>query len=781
MMQPFKLGPLLLSVFLLIGCWHPPELRAETRRALLIGINTYVPSAALTVAALPAGRGSFGDLHGCVNDAEAFRDVLMARFNFEPANIHTLLNAEATREKILAEIQTELIDNASPGDVCVFFYAGHGSLIRNLKTPKPSGMDSTLVPADSSRGVMDIRDKELARLFNKALDKGVTLTAIFDSCHSGSIARGLPVAVASRQLAPGPWVVSDPPDPGKTPEERGALILSAAQDFETAAEATDDNSVPHGAFTVALLKALASASPRTPAADLFLRVQVMLHAEGAAQTPVLAGTVERRNNTLFGTGTNAGPGHIVVAVKACDFDSGEISLGGGYAIGLEPGCEVQKLAGTGNDSDQPPVVLRVTAVDGLSQSTAKTINGSFKQVRTGDLFKVTRWVYPAAASLRVWLPVSDLTAENLRRLAPELASLRNSDLIQWVDDPTELTPDYVLSWGPTGWTLSGIGSLGKKLQAQDVIHRLVTSAKTRPKLFVSLPVPRELARQVASGEDTTNGLIRLAATAADANYCLTGHWNGSRIEYAWVRPNAAQDDPQVNPLPLRTDWFEVNTQAGLILTNAMRLEESARQIGRLKAWLGLDSHGSTSYFPYHLALRNAGAGQIGQIKKFGDTVYDGESYGLELLADANAQLDRVQKQWVYVVVIDSWGRTQIVFPPVAQGNVQNRVPYDPADQNKDVVAPAEIPLGSPAQSKFFTVTSPFGIDTYVLLTSAEPIPELSVFNSDGVRTRTRGAGEDNPLQDLLQNTGARTRGVGPGVPTDWSIEKVCIKSAPKPE
>ncbi|MBW8864015.1 MAG: caspase family protein [Verrucomicrobia bacterium] len=756
----------------MIGCWHPPELMAETRRALLIGINEYAPSASVT-SPLATGRGSFGDLHGCVNDAEALHDVLVARFNFEPANIHTLLNADATRQKILAEIQSELIDQAAPGDVCVFFYAGHGSLIRNLKTTKPSGMDSTLVPADSSAGVIDIRDKELARLFNKAIDKGVTLTAIFDSCHSGSIARGLPVTVTSRQLAPGPWVVSDPPDPGETPEERGALVLSAAQDFETAAEATDDNSVPHGAFTIALLKALASASPGIPAADLFQRVQVLLHAEGAVQTPVMAGTVERRNKTLFGTGTGDDAGHIVVTLKFCDFDSGEITLGGGHAIGLETGCELQRLTGVGKDSNQPPVVLRVTSVNGLSQSTARAVTGSFKQVRTGDLFKVIRWTYPTAASLRVWLPVSDLTVENLQRLAPELAGLRSSDLIQWVDDPTEVTPDNVLSWSPAGWMLSGIGSLGKKLQAQDVIHRIVTPSKTKPKLFVSLPVTRELVRQMGLGEGFMTNAIHLAATAAGANYCLTGHWNGSRFEYAWVRPNAGQGDLQINPLPLRTDWFEVSTQADLTLTSARKLGEAARQISRLKAWLGLDSRGSTSYFPYHLALRNAGTGQT---RQFGDTVYDGETYGLELLADLNAQLDRVQKQWIYVMVIDSWGKTQVVFPPVAQGNVQNRVPYDLADQNNVAAAPAEILLGGPSQSNFFTVTSPFGIDTYVL----EPIPELSVLNSDGVRTRNRGA-EENPLQELLQNTGDQMRGPEPGVPTDWSIQKVCIKSSPKPD
>ena len=53
-------------------------------------------------------------------------------------------------------------------------------------------LDETIVPADAASGAFDIRDKEIARLCNQVVDKGILLTAIFDSCHSGSIARGFP-------------------------------------------------------------------------------------------------------------------------------------------------------------------------------------------------------------------------------------------------------------------------------------------------------------------------------------------------------------------------------------------------------------------------------------------------------------------------------------------------------------------------------------------------------------------------------------------------------------
>ena len=52
------------------------------------------------------------------------------------------------------------------------------------------GKDQTLAPADNWRNTPNIRDKEFSRLLWKAAAKGVKVTFIADSCHSGSLARG---------------------------------------------------------------------------------------------------------------------------------------------------------------------------------------------------------------------------------------------------------------------------------------------------------------------------------------------------------------------------------------------------------------------------------------------------------------------------------------------------------------------------------------------------------------------------------------------------------------
>ena len=89
-------------------------------------------------------------------------------------------------------------------------YAGHGSQVANSKSSEPDKKDETIVPSDACKGTPDIRDKEIKKIFNEVLDRGVVLTLVFDCCHSGSIARGMPRPEKTRFLEPDPRDVADP-------------------------------------------------------------------------------------------------------------------------------------------------------------------------------------------------------------------------------------------------------------------------------------------------------------------------------------------------------------------------------------------------------------------------------------------------------------------------------------------------------------------------------------------------------------------------------------------
>jgi hypothetical protein len=294
---------ILLTIFL-----FPTDISSQTKRALIIGIDQYKPTDVIPSETL---RGTWSNLDGAVNDAISVKELLVSKFGFKEENITLLLDSigtndlKATKQNIISTIKEKLIEPAAKGDIVFIYYAGHGSQIVNSKSPEKDKKDETLVPSDSylstKDDIRDIRDKELALLFNELVDKGVVLTLIFDSCHSGSIARGKDEDYKVRKLEPIEIDVADP-EIYPRPEERegGPLVISAAQDYQTAKETKDENGNSHGAFTSAFLKAIRTASVNESASSIFSRIKAIVESTGRDQYPVLAGPEERRKETLFG-------------------------------------------------------------------------------------------------------------------------------------------------------------------------------------------------------------------------------------------------------------------------------------------------------------------------------------------------------------------------------------------------------------------------------------------------------------------------------------------------
>ena len=314
---------------------------AETQRALLIGINTYQPAG--TTADHPAGciygrceLGSFQNLDGSVNDAQAMADLLTSpKFGFpsrtlfcspiprrrsRAPGIKVLPADQTTHDGIIAAMQKYLVDTPQKGDTVVFYDASHGSLRVNSQGNKLTVLvngkyvhaDSTLVPSDAYKGGYDVRDREMTRIFNAALNKGVHLTVIFDSCHSGGISRGLGPVYRERALAFDPRDINEAPDTqpngqaAAAPSERTdnpALVFSAAQQDQTAKEmpVADKATEPHGAFTAALLEALQTLPADTPAQLVYERVKAVLEGGSVPdQEPDLDASAARRQQPLFG-------------------------------------------------------------------------------------------------------------------------------------------------------------------------------------------------------------------------------------------------------------------------------------------------------------------------------------------------------------------------------------------------------------------------------------------------------------------------------------------------
>jgi hypothetical protein len=747
---------------------------AATRRALLVAIDKYRPVAAKPAETSPASapneqvvsasparrtaasRGTWTDLDGAVNDAVAFRELLVARAGFRPEDIVLLTNAEATRDGILTAFRKHLIDGSQRGDVVLFLYAGHGSRVRNSLTDEPDGMDETIVPADSSRGAPDIRDKELNRLFVQVLDKGASLTVVADSCHSGSIARGVPRPEKTRYLPPDERDVKEAPDGTPSAEERGALVFSAAQDSQLAGETSDEEGNSHGAFSLALLKTLQTVSAYETAQDVFLKVKALMQSEGRSQEPVLAGPPERRQRGLFANG-GGGLGRTRVAVLR-KTRAGHVALQGGLAVGLREGAELKAVSGVPGGLQ---VRLKVVRVNGVASAEAEVIAGAPDAVSPGDLFEVDRWVV-GDSPLRVSWPASLPSRADLQRMLDRLSPLARAPEITWIDDPTATSPSHVVEWDGSAWRLTGPTDavpLGLSPSVADVTKRL-RNASERPRIFVRVPPDNELVAALQLGAGSGNDGIEVAANPTDAHYLLVGRLAGGGAEYAWVIPNSTQEDTSDGAfaLPLRTDWIK----------EPPRLEEQVLGLRRLRSWLQLAAPAHPGLFPYRLALKNAETGKT----RTAGVVTDGEGYGLVLQARPEDVERGVECRYVYVFALDSYGNSTLLFPRASDGNVENRVPYESSGAGG---FPAEIPLG---KARLFTVGPPYGVDTYVLLSTAEPIPDPSVLSFSGVRTRgSDGNGSSsNPLSRLLSHLGSSTRGVSAEAPADWSIERLSLRS-----
>lgn len=746
--------------------------RAEAgrKRALLIGINRYQ-------AEQSSERRSdrMTNLQGAVGDAEALAQVLRSFHGFDAADIRILRDQEATREAILRAIEEHLIAPAAPGDLGVFYFAGHGSFRPNPASQELDKRDETIVPADTDRGAPDLRDKELAIRFSKVLDKGALLVALFDSCHSGSIARWLPGATRVRSVLPSATPGPSLPSLPVAPEERGALIFSAAQDRQGAQERRIDGKT-RGRFSSALEHVLSGPFREAPAREILLRVRALMQTGGSPQEPVLAATLARQQQALFGgvAASRIEPGVAVARITGVT-----VHLQGGLALGLGPQAELRRAepaeglpagssGGSKGGKDKQGVRLRILEVSGISSSTAEVIAGDLDQIKPGDLFHVYRHGVPQVDGLRVYIPPDAPSASEMGALLATARRLTRETPIAWVGDPTESPPTHVLSFRAGGWCLdpvpgdAGTGTprargpvcLGAKPEKKALLLAL---AGPRPvRVFLRVPIPRELQAGLIGQLQGARGFVEVTPDPAAADYWLVGRVSADQIQLAWVLPDA-QSSERGLVLPVRSTYVSV-TEAGSdeILVNEIR------RLTRIKLWKLLESPQGGGSFPYRIALRELATGQL---VAPGTPLRGGRSYQLFLVAEEAPRA--VEPRYVYVFNIDREGNSTLLVPVSGHGNVENLVP-----DGRDRGAPAQqIPIGPG-----FSVTPPYGVDTVVMLTSATalPNPEILAFHA-GRRAGVKGPQGTDPLSVFLFGLNGATRSTV-AIPTAWSVQRMVVES-----
>lgn len=139
--------------------------------ALLIGVANYQQ-----VSDLPAA---------ILNDAQDIAATLTSAVycGYNPANVVTLLDAQATRAAILTGL-AELAVRAGTDDTACVFFSGHGAVVGS-----PGDEDSVLVTVDTD--LADIEGTSISSAeFGQALSKikAKRVLVFIDACHAGGAA-----------------------------------------------------------------------------------------------------------------------------------------------------------------------------------------------------------------------------------------------------------------------------------------------------------------------------------------------------------------------------------------------------------------------------------------------------------------------------------------------------------------------------------------------------------------------------------------------------------------
>ncbi len=184
-------------------------------RALLVGINY-------------EGHPIAKPLPGSEEDAVETAEFIKQRYGFLDSEIHLLLGRRATGANIVGEFREWLIKGTQPGDRVFFLYSGHGSQLPDDNGDEADGLDETLAPCDVSQDPRShIRDDLINELIKQLSGRAVVM--VFDSCHSGTISRGLRGGPATDPLIAPKYFPS--PEQLAEMRERSRSIGGGADDY----------------------------------------------------------------------------------------------------------------------------------------------------------------------------------------------------------------------------------------------------------------------------------------------------------------------------------------------------------------------------------------------------------------------------------------------------------------------------------------------------------------------------------------------------------------------
>jgi hypothetical protein len=195
------------------------------------------PKAVVIAIGIGKYHGALPPATGAVEDAKLFADFSEVTLGVPRANIHLLVDADATQSSIRAQLDQWLPRNAS--SEVFFYYAGHGA-----PDPSPRSAKRYLVPWDADPKSISAQGIALDSLLERLASlKAAHVYVLLDACFSGAGGRSL-IAAGTR-----PVVIEHQT---RLPPRRSIAVFAATR----ANEITGAGSSGHGLFTQYLLRGL---------------------------------------------------------------------------------------------------------------------------------------------------------------------------------------------------------------------------------------------------------------------------------------------------------------------------------------------------------------------------------------------------------------------------------------------------------------------------------------------------------------------------------------------
>jgi len=149
------------------------ERKKTTVRAIIVGVSEYK---------------NFPEEYQLLyadDDAKQLYDFLRSKPEIDSANIHIVLNSEAHGTSIRTQLYNILLKESEPGDVVIFYFAGHGDVDATIDDGFLLMHD---VSADGDYFISDaLQVSHVQGMITKAGSNGVKVLLITDACRSGKL------------------------------------------------------------------------------------------------------------------------------------------------------------------------------------------------------------------------------------------------------------------------------------------------------------------------------------------------------------------------------------------------------------------------------------------------------------------------------------------------------------------------------------------------------------------------------------------------------------------